>query len=343
MLFTYIARQIKEFSNNERKKNELPEIYFKLASSNPRNEINRANEFESLLLKRMNAGELSKFKEVSEDNNGDKFLYFAMANDPNAKSCLLCHGDPADAPKEMVDLYPQAAGYHEEEGNIRSLISIRVPLKTHLRAGEKISNTLTMVTFIILSLILSLIWFFIKYADTQHQIILDKNQQLERTSITDYLTNIYNRMGFMQAAEQPFSGAKRYDKSFSLIMLDLDHFKQVNDTHGHETGDRVLQELALLIKSRLRTSDIFGRVGGEEFLIAVVEQSEEGAATVANVLRTAVADFHFVKDLSLTASFGVAELTDEVSLSALISHADQALYHAKNAGRNRFCLYSAEV
>ncbi len=339
MSFTYTARGIKQFLNEERKKAGLDEIYFKLATSNPRNEINRTDEKEAELLRRMNEGDLEEFKEVTVGEDGEPMLYLAMATKPVTHGCLKCHGKPEDAPGEMVSQYPDAAGYYEKVGDIRALISIRVPLAGYLEHGRRIAYSLTLVTAIVLTSIYTLIWLFIRHQNKQQQIILEKNQALESLSVTDYLCGIYNRMGFMRFAQKAYETAVRYDKPLSLIMFDLDHFKQVNDLHGHQMGDRVLRELGLAVGNRLRGTDIFGRFGGEEFIIALIEQHASGAQALAEVLRQSVAEMEFDNGLKVTSSFGVAQLDAESGLEELIKHADQALYLAKERGRNQVVLY----
>lgn len=342
MSFTYTARGIKKFLNEERKKIGLSEIYFKLASSNPRNEINRADAFEAELLRKMNEGNLEEYKEVSEDSNGEKSLYFAMPTKPITKGCLKCHGDPEDAPNEMVSQYPESVGYYEKEGTIRALISIKVPLRSYLQEGKAASNTLTMVTFIVLALVYMLLFFFIIRNDRQQQIIMEKNKQLEYASTTDYLTKIYNRMGFMQFTEHAFKAAVRYEKPFSLIMFDLDYFKNVNDEYGHQEGDDALRELAEFVNKRIRSSDIFGRFGGEEFIIASVEQNLSGAFKLAEEIRKSVSEHRFSSGLQFTISLGVAEKSNQKTLSDLIQNADIALYKAKELGRNKVVTFDEQ-
>ncbi|MCG7869332.1 MAG: diguanylate cyclase [Candidatus Thiodiazotropha taylori] len=342
MSFTYTARGIKSFLNEERKKVGLPEVYFKLATTNPRNEINQADTFESNLLKRMNAGELNEYKEITSNKDGEKSLYFSMATKPITKGCLKCHGDPADAPKEMVDQYPKASGYYEKEGDIRALISIRIPLEPYLEEGRAVWNALTAVTFVVLAIIYTLIYFFMKRSEQQNRVIVQQNNALELASMTDYLTGAYNRMGFIKFAEHDFDAARRYRKPFSLIMFDLDLFKQVNDESGHAVGDLVLQELSEIVLERIRGSDTFGRYGGEEFMIAVQEQGIQGASALAEELRAAVQHKVFTKGHKVTLSLGVAELTSEISLKELIDNADKALYEAKKMGRNRVVVYSPQ-
>ena len=335
MSFTYQARGIKDYLNKEREAAGLPPIYFKLASDNPRNEINRADARESELLRQMNAGTLTEHREIIEQPDGTRVLYVVMATAPVEKSCLRCHGDPKDAPAELVEQYPEAAGYHEKVGDIRALISIRVPLDRHLADGRRIANILTLTAFGVLAVIYALIWYFIRRNEAQKQLILEKNRTLERLSVTDYLTDILNRHGFMKLAGKAFESARRYARPFSLIMIDLDHFKEINDTHGHDVGDQVLRELARLLTNRVRCSDILGRLGGEELIIAPTEQDIAGAEALAEQLRAAIEETIFAGGLRLTASFGVAELTDESSLTRLLVRVDHALYRAKAGGRNR--------
>ncbi|PUE01499.1 MAG: hypothetical protein C3L25_03190 [Candidatus Sedimenticola endophacoides] len=321
----------------------MPEIYFKLASNNPRNKINRADPKESELLERMNRGELTKYRELQQDADGNPSLYVAMATDPVVEGCLVCHGDPEDAPREMVARYPQAEGYYEKKGDIRALISIRIPLADHLEDARRIANILIFITAAILSVVYFLIWLFLRNRERQRRLILAKNVELEKISTTDYLTGIHNRLGFMRLAEQAFSIARRYEKPLSLVMFDLDDFKQVNDRYGHDTGDQVLRALASLVKERLRSSDIFGRIGGEEFLILVVEQDLQGVEALAEELRKVVLNASLPHELRLTVSLGIVRLSGEKSLSEMIIHADRALYRSKHEGKNRASVYRTTV
>jgi diguanylate cyclase (GGDEF)-like protein len=125
-------------------------------------------------------------------------------------------------------------------------------------------------------------------------------------------------------------------------MLDLDHFKDVNDAHGHRAGDRVLQQLARTCLEVLRTVDVVGRVGGEEFAILLPETAREGAVEVAERLREAVGRAEVAREegvpLRVTVSIGVSTLSGAANLDTLMSQADTALYDAKHAGRNRVCV-----
>jgi diguanylate cyclase (GGDEF)-like protein/PAS domain S-box-containing protein len=163
----------------------------------------------------------------------------------------------------------------------------------------------------------------------------DREAALREQAITDELTGIYNRRYFMDNLEQQVDLAHRYGSSFSLIVLDLDHFKSINDRWGHEGGDRVLKETCRLIGQRLRSSDVFCRIGGEELAILCPSTQTEQAASLAESLRHSLAS-HVIDSIGpVTASFGVACWQKGLDGQALLRQADEATYSAKQAGRNR--------
>jgi diguanylate cyclase (GGDEF)-like protein len=163
--------------------------------------------------------------------------------------------------------------------------------------------------------------------------------ELRMIAQVDQLTGALTRRGFVEQAEREIARARRYSRSGTLVMLDLDHFKTVNDTHGHAIGDRVLQKVAEIIRATLRPSDVFGRLGGEEFGILLPETAGDEAAAAIERLRHAVATQPIALDdaatLHVTASFGAAPLSPETtSFTAWLKQADTMLYAAKAAGRN---------
>jgi diguanylate cyclase (GGDEF)-like protein len=131
------------------------------------------------------------------------------------------------------------------------------------------------------------------------------------------------------------SRARRYHKSIAFLMIDIDHFKQVNDTYGHLQGDAVLHELARILTSGARESDVCARYGGEEFGIILHETTEQGARTLAERMRAKVAAATFPGDQKLTISIGVAATAEPTLFTTLMEHADRALYAAKQGGRNQ--------
>lgn len=164
---------------------------------------------------------------------------------------------------------------------------------------------------------------------------IEMQQDLEKLASTDQLTGIYNRHKFEELYSNELERAKRYKKPLSLVMFDIDHFKNVNDTYGHDAGDAVLQRIAKIIKENIRTSDIFARWGGEEFLILCIESELNNAAALAEKLRTSIESEEFDKVGRITSSFGVASYIDKEAKDIFIKRADDALYIAKNEGRNR--------
>lgn len=170
--------------------------------------------------------------------------------------------------------------------------------------------------------------------------MLDAAQRIERLAITDPLTGLYNRNFLYEMLPLMIAEAHRYEKPLSLIILDVDHFKQFNDTWGHDVGDLVLKHVAKLLQNNIRSADIPCRYGGEEFVIVLPDTHLENAVRAAEKIRNVVEDTPLVLEdqpepLRVTLSLGVAELKKEDTLDTLIRRADQALYAAKRGGRNR--------
>ena len=156
----------------------------------------------------------------------------------------------------------------------------------------------------------------------------------EENALTDELTRLPNRRYMAQRFLQEMQRARRHHKGLAFLMLDIDHFKHINDTYGHLQGDAVLSELARILNGAKRDSDVAARYGGEEFGIILVESGETGAMSLAERVREKVEAATFPGGLKLTVSIGVASTDDEALFTSLIEKADQALYAAKQAGRN---------
>lgn len=174
-----------------------------------------------------------------------------------------------------------------------------------------------------------------------------ENARLYRLSITDSLTRAYNRQYLYQRLPDEMERARRYGDPLSLVLFDVDHFKRLNDTHGHPAGDFVLKELVRLVHTTVREVDGLVRYGGEEFLMLLPKTSLAGAGELAERLRAAVASAEFLwsdNTLKVTSSFGVATLEGKaMSDEVLLKRADEALYQAKAAGRNRVVLAADEA
>jgi diguanylate cyclase (GGDEF)-like protein/PAS domain S-box-containing protein len=171
-------------------------------------------------------------------------------------------------------------------------------------------------------------------------------EELERRAHTDSLTDLANRGRFFELAEVELARSQRYGNPYAVLLLDIDHFKAINDEHGHKSGDSVLQILASIMRRTLREVDIIGRIGGEEFAILLPETGMETAPEVAERLRKTVADAEIPTgnqtSLHITVSIGVAlPAEDSHQIDNVLRRADSALYEAKNRGRNRVCIADA--
>lgn len=164
------------------------------------------------------------------------------------------------------------------------------------------------------------------------------HEEIYRMMITDGLTGIANRRKLDEALENEFLRAKRYGRPLSIAILDADHFKKVNDNHGHIVGDFVLKKLATLFQQNIRREELLGRYGGEEFVVVMPEVDSSGAFQLAEKLRKTVETTVFKSgetELPVTISVGVATLGEEKSVKDFLDTADQALYRSKEEGRNR--------
>lgn len=169
------------------------------------------------------------------------------------------------------------------------------------------------------------------------------NNQLEQISQYDQLTGSANRYALHQRFNIEIELVSRTEQTFSLIMLDLDYFKEINDKYGHDVGDNIIKEFASLLQSMVRENDLVGRWGGEEFLILCSQTSRNGAFQLAEQLRLQVQAMDFSVDRQITASFGLTEYRQGETISDTIKRADDALYKAKNNGRNQLVMADSDL
>lgn len=169
------------------------------------------------------------------------------------------------------------------------------------------------------------------------------NNQLEQISQYDQLTGLANRYALHQRFNVEIEAAKQRQQIFSLIMLDVDYFKTINDEHGHDVGDNIIKEFAELLQSMVRENDLVGRWGGEEFLILCSQTSKNGAFQLAEHLRLQVQAMDFSVDRQITASFGLSEYRQDETIGDTIKRADDALYRAKNNGRNQIVMADSDL
>jgi len=165
---------------------------------------------------------------------------------------------------------------------------------------------------------------------------------LEHQAYQDYLTGVANRRHFMSLAREELTHASSYSQSVCLLMIDVDHFKHINDVYGHRVGDLMLQSFSKVLLEALRSTDIIARVGGEEFAALMPDTTLEIAIETASRLNNAIAEntlcIENATALRVTASIGVAAWQSGLDLDDLMDMADSALYQAKHSGRNKFCV-----
>ncbi len=178
---------------------------------------------------------------------------------------------------------------------------------------------------------------FLSGADVEAQY----HEEIYRMTIMDGLTQIHNKRYLYEALEREIVRGRRHERHLAVLLFDIDHFKRINDMHGHLAGDFVLKEVARIIQSRIRRDEVFARYGGEEFVIVLPETGLSGALALAENLRQRVGSHGFVfqgERIPVTISMGCAQLAkDDKAAADLIQRADEKLYEAKRGGRNRVC------
>jgi diguanylate cyclase (GGDEF)-like protein len=194
---------------------------------------------------------------------------------------------------------------------------------------------------------LTLGYLIVLHGITEHKRLL---QAVQKLAEEDTLTGVFNRSRFAELAEQSLAGALKQGQPFSILMIDIDHFKIINDTRGHLDGDQILQEFTQKLNTMLRSTDILGRIGGDEFVVLLPDTSVEQARSLAQRVCSQIAVEKFLPDKDgdspeVTISIGVASYTHDCgfNLEKVIGRADKALYQAKAQGRNRVCEYIAGV
>ena len=183
-----------------------------------------------------------------------------------------------------------------------------------------------------------------RYRQVHHhnRSLQDLNNQLEQISRHDHLTGLANRYALHQRFSTEMEVASQTRQVFSIILLDLDFFKTINDQYGHDAGDDTIKQFAELLKSMVRENDLVGRWGGEEFLILCPQTTSNGAVQLAEQLRSSIEQYKFVINQQITASFGLTEYRQDEKISDTIKRADDALYQAKNNGRNQIVMADSD-
>jgi diguanylate cyclase (GGDEF)-like protein len=207
---------------------------------------------------------------------------------------------------------------------------------------EMVASRVLGIIVTLLVTIMTLIYLFGRERRVHDSIQMDKRlglqelaREMEFQATTDTLTGLFNRLKFNQTLATEILRSQRYQTGFSLILFDIDHFKYVNDVHGHQIGDSVLIEISRIVSDQMRETDLPARWGGEEFVILATGSNQQMAQHAAEKLRIAIGQFVFPGVGAVTSSFGVAEYIEGDTAETLIARSDSALYQAKKKGRNR--------
>jgi diguanylate cyclase (GGDEF)-like protein len=303
-----MTREISEYAEKEGL------FKFHITSLKPVNPNNAPDEFEKVALHQFEEGK----REVI-DLGSNQIRYMAPLH--VEKGCLPCH-----------------ARHGYKLGDIRGGISVTFNIGD---IQEKLRSNLLIIFFSALttiSLLLSLIFFFtVRFWKR----LSEARRIIERMAITDELTGISNRRHIITRFQEEFMRAKRQSKSFGCMILDIDHFKLVNDNYGHLVGDKVLIKFSAIIKDSVRMYDLVGRFGGEEFLVLLPETDFDDTKKLAERLQKNIGELLSVESdlpegLTVSVSIGIACINDQdKTIDDLLKRADDGLYIAKTAGRDR--------
>lgn len=298
---------------------------FNITSLRPINPDNTPDQFEAEALKLFDEGKEEVYK---KQESGGKTLFRYMAPLVTEKSCLQCHGEQ---------------GYRE--GEVRGGISVTTDISKLLSANKKITTLLVSSGIFLIIAVLGFSYVFIYKL---MKVLRNAHDEIEFMAVTDLLTGLPNRRSLMENLEHEFRRCNRYGSRMSVLMMDIDNFKLVNDTYGHAAGDKVLAAVGGILRSSVRSSDVNGRYGGEEFCSVLIETDVEESFQVAEKIRKTIEntfiDIGSGQMIQITLSIGIAnymapDMMHITKAEELLNFADKALYKAKEEGRNKTVEY----
>ena len=316
-----------------RLRDRFPAYEYKESLLNPTNVRDRASSWERALIEKFRAdGTQTEFSGVQGEGI-QRAVYVARPIIIKDAQCLVCHSVPAAAPASMIQIYGDKNGFGWQMNETVGMQLVRLPMLYPLEKAREtfysfMGSLLTIfaLMFVALNVVLSGL-----VIEPMARI----NKKLEELATKDFLTDLVNRRRFFEQLESAMASARVKKTSVSVVIFDLDLFKRINDTFGHDSGDVVLKNTALRVRELLRGSDCAARIGGEEFIILLNETRIETAMAIAEAVRARIADVPFELVGTVSASFGVAEWDMKEDSRTLINRADRALYMAKQTGRNR--------
>ena len=331
----FLPQTVPAFAATEtlRRLNEkYPGYDYKEAVLNPTNQRDLANEWESSLINEFRKGGATELS--GEHGDGmQRALYVARPITITKPACLKCHSTPDAAPASMIAVYGPDHGFGWKQDETIGMQLVTVPMLYPLEKARQTFRTFMLSLLVVFGVL------FLGLNVALSALVIEPmnriNHKLEELATKDFLTDLVNRRKFFERLEAEMSEARIKKHGLSVAMFDLDFFKRINDTFGHDSGDEVLKHTALRARELLRSSDCAARLGGEEFIIMMRETHIDAAMAIAEAVRAKIANNPFENVGAVSASFGVAEWNHTEDARHLIARADKALYDAKQTGRNK--------
>ena len=316
-----------------RLRDRFPAYEYKEAMLNPTNPRDRASEWERTLIEKFRADQAQTEFTGIQGEGIQRSVYVARPITIKQAQCLACHSVPSAAPASMIQIYGDKNGFGWQLNETVGMQLVKLPMLYPLEKARETFNSFMLslltifgLTFLALNLVMS---------GLVIEPMARVNKKLEELATKDFLTDLVNRRRFFEHLESAMADARVHKTGLSVVIFDLDLFKRINDTFGHDSGDVVLKNTALRVRELLRGSDCAARFGGEEFIILLRETRIDAAMAIAEAVRAKIANVPFELVGTVSASFGVAEWDMKEDARALINRADRALYVAKENGRNR--------
>ena len=333
---TFLPQTVPAFAATEtlhRLRDRYTGYDYKEAVLNPTNPRDKATEWEAQLIEQFRSGKAGKELTGVHGDDMQSALYVARPIQIKNPQCLACHSTPQAAPASMIKVYGDANGFGWKPDEIVGMQVVQVPMLYPLEKARQTYRTF------MLSMLALFAAMFVAMNLALSSLVIEPmnrlNHKLEDMATRDFLTDLVNRRRFFERLEAEMAEARIKNYGLSVTILDLDFFKRINDTFGHDSGDMVLKNAALRVRELMRGSDCAARFGGEEFVMLLRETRIDAAAAMAEAVRAKIADVPFDMVGQVSASFGVAEWDHKEDSRTLIARADKALYVAKQTGRNR--------
>ena len=316
-----------------RLRDKFPAYEYKEAVLNPTNPRDRASEWEKTLIDKFRADPTQTEFTGIQGEGVQRAMYVARPITIKQGPCLVCHSVPAAAPASMISVYGDKNGFGWQMNETVGMQVVKLPMLYPLEKARETFNSF------LVSLLITFALMFVALNIALSGLVIEPmariNKKLEELATKDFLTDLVNRRRFFEQLESAMAEARVKKIGLSIVMLDIDFFKRINDTFGHDSGDVVLKNTALRVRELLRSSDCAARFGGEEFVLMLRETRIDAALAIAEAVRAKIANVPFDLVGTVSASFGVAEWNHTEDGRALINRADRAVYVAKQSGRNR--------